>query len=244
MVTVKRKINSETDKYGGFSDLEIKTPSAEIEVNPQIGVSFMQAQYKKAEASRDMNMDHSTPPPTMEPRQTVRQQQPQVIRSRQTARPQPDVAEEKKTTPSVVYMPMIRSEKKEEEQIEEKSTTDKVQKMDGKTKLILGIYASVILLLSALVIATGIFLSSADTRVEALQNELAVKNAIVAQQLGEITLLSDEDALTGRAYNSGMEFIQDKGTIDLLPLGEVKTYEGSTNWFDSFCDWLSGVFGG
>ncbi len=232
MVTVKRKINNETDKFGGYADIEVKTPPAEIEIktNTQnnLGDSFIEAQYKQAESIRDTRVDY--------------RQQPQIQR-----RPRPEYKEVSDVEPMRPneFMYKIHSEKKDETEESEETTTNKVQKVDNKTKWILGVYAAIILFLSALVIATGIFVSSAGTEVEELQNELAVKNAYMAEQLGAITMLGDEDALTGRAYNSGMERIEGvQGTIDLLPLGEVKTYEGSTNWFDSFCDWLNGVFGG
>ncbi len=226
MVTVKRKINSETDKYGGYSNMEIKAPSAEIEIKTpdNVGDSFMQAQYKKAEAHRNIQATQELP------QRIQRQDQNENVTA--------------SNRPTAVYMPVIRPKKEAEVEEEKVQTVAEHKKLDGKTKLILGIYAALIVFLSALVIATGIILSSTGSRVEELQSELAAKNAIVAEQLGEITLLSDDDALTGRAYNSGMEKIENQGTLELLPIGEVKTYEGSTNWFDSFCDWLNGVFGG
>lgn len=216
MVTVKRKVTNETERYGGYAEIEVKNPQATIDVRPQetsVGNSFRQAQNNVAET----NFNYS--------------QHAQVEKHEQPAMVQTPTPEE--------FMPTIRSESKESE-----AAVEAKQSIDSRTKLILGVYASIVLILSALVIATGIYLSSTNARINDLDNELAVKNATITRQLSELNMLSDEDALTGRAFNRGMEKIEDAEVVDLLPMHEAPTYEGTTNWFDSFCDWLSGVFGG
>ncbi|MCH5163850.1 MAG: hypothetical protein J1F36_02410 [Clostridiales bacterium] len=221
MVTVKRKINNETERYGGFSEIEVKAPAETFDV--KVGSSFMEDQYRQAEAK--VNYTKATPAPV------------------QTAKPAKPTFQEPVLMPSPEeLMPRVRYQRQEEE-VEREAPVPR-QKMDSRTKLILGVYVSIIALLSALVIATGIFLSSAGARVESLQSEVDSRNAIISQQLSDISMLSDENNITGRAYNNGMERVDSTEIIDLLPIGEAPTYEGTTNWFDSFCDWLSGVFGG
>ena len=215
MVTVKRKISNETERYGGFAEIEVNEAPA-MPVTPVVdkpGDSFREAQYKQAERDYYTNL------------------QPTTVQ-------EPQATEAVATPPASDVMFKIHTTNPSAKQKEEK------QKMDSKTKLILGVYLAVILVLSALVIATGVSLSSAGSRVENLQNEIAVRNAVLAEQIDEIARLSDEDAIRGRAYENGMENAQSNGNIELLPMGDAPTYEGTTNWFDSFCDWLSGVFGG
>lgn len=217
-VTVKRKISNETQRYGGFSDIEIKPQDAEIE----IGDSFMRSEQKRAEASFDYS----------KPSVRIANEKPEV--KQDVAIPQEDYSQ---------YMFNIRSQKQQEEAVE-KSVSKERQKIDGRTKLLLGVYISVIVLLSALVIGTGIYLTTNATKVDALQNELTVKNAYLSEQIAQINVLSDEDVISGKAFANGMEKVTTSEVIELLPMQDVKTYEGTTNWFDSFCDWLSGVMGG
>ena len=221
MVTVKRKINNETERYGGFSEIEVKTPAETFDVN--VGSSFMDDQYRQAKVEGKVNYTTSAPV--------------------QTAKPAKPTFQEPVLMPSPEeLMPRVRYQRQEEDVEREVPVTR--QKMDSRTKLILGVYVSIIALLSALVIATGIFLSSAGARVESLQNEVDARNAIISQQLSDISVLSDENNIAGRAFNNGMDRVDAAEIIELLPIGEAPTYEGTTNWFDSFCDWLSGVFGG
>lgn len=218
MVTVKRKINNETERYGGFSEVEIKPPQHQVDV--KVGDSFREAQVKRAETS----------------------EAPQVVRDKR------EQIYSKPTTPtSDEFMPTIRTTADgENTKIDTRAYSSKkqAQNIDSRTKLILGVYIAIILLLSAVVIATGIILSSSGARVEALESELAARSAVVNAQSEDIARLSDRDNIAGRALNNGMEKYETSESIDLLPMGEPQTYEGITNWFDSFCDWVSGVIGG
>lgn len=221
MVTIKRKINTETDRYGGFSEIELKTPSQNEELNN----SFREAQYKEAES----RINYSAPPSVTN--EINRDIVSPEIESKQVQANESASEEE--------FMPRIYTH--------ETSNIQKVkknEKIDSRTKLILGIYISIIVLLSALVIGTGIAISSTDSQVKTLENEMTVKNARLVEQLDQISRLSDENSITGRAYNNGMENVESYEEIELLPMGDAQTYKGISNWFDSFCDWLSGVFGG
>lgn len=227
MVTVKRKIKNDVDRYGGYG-VELKTPDADPSI--EIGDSFNQYEYKRAQESVNYTSTATATPPPAPQRQPITENKAET--AEKVADPTPDE-----------FMPRINREKHDEER-EQEQVSVKKQKIDGRTKLVLGIYVSVILILSALVIATGIALSSTGARVNSLESELDAQNAIVARQIEELSRLSDEDAIRGRAYENGMERVESSQSIELLPMGEAKTYEGTTNWFDSFCDWLSGVFGG
>ena len=50
--------------------------------------------------------------------------------------------------------------------------------------------------------------------------------------------------ITGAAVEGGMEKVTNTTEVELLPSAEPMKYEGRTNWFDKFCDWLSGIIGG
>ncbi|MBR2967503.1 MAG: hypothetical protein IKC35_01835 [Clostridia bacterium] len=214
-VTVKRKISNETQRYGGFAEIEVMPQDTEIE----IGDSFSVSEQKRAESSIEYSMPtiRTTPAATQKEEDVYKQECGQ-------------------------YMFNIRSAKAKES--ETQNATIAKQKLDKRTKLLLGVYLSVIVLLSALVIGTGIYLTSGNARVDALESELSVKSVVLNEQIAEIARLSDEDALFGRAVSNGMQQIDESEIIELLPIEDVVAYEGTTNWFDSFCDWLNGVVGG
>ena len=179
MVTAKRKISNEKERYGGFSEIEVNVPKEEA---PSQGQSFYDAQYKKAE----MNMNFT---------QLTKKEEPIAYV------PQEPIANQYVSTSDDV-MPKIRSQR------DQVVTPQVKQKLDSRTKVILGVYISIILLLSALVLTTGILLSSTGARVESLEAELAAKTAQHNTQLGEIEVLSDEENIAGRALEGGMERIE------------------------------------
>ena len=197
MVTVKRKVNNETERYGGYA-------STTLEVK-ESGQSFSDAQVRDAET---FTYTHTAP--------TVKV----------------------KTSSQEEFMPKIREEHKAEE-----AATSK-RKLSSKTKVMLGVYLAVVLLISSLVIATDITLTGKAAKINDLENQIKALNDTISQQVTQIDVLSDENALAGRAYEKGMTKVTYAEEIELLPYGDAEMYQGSTNWFDSFCDWLSGVIGG
>ena len=108
----------------------------------------------------------------------------------------------------------------------------------------LGVYLAVVLLISSLVIATGITLTTKAAKINDLENQVKALNDTISQQVTQMEILSDENALLGRAYENGMTKVTYAEELELLPYDDAEMYQGSTNWFDSFCDWLSGVIGG
>lgn len=215
-VTVKRKISNEAQRYGGYAEIEVKPQDTEIE----IGDSFSVSEQKRAESSIEYSM------PTIRTAPVAPQKEEEIDSKQEYGQ----------------FMFNIRTTKSNESETQKVALTK--QKLDKRTKLILGVYLSVILLLSALVIGTGIYLTSTNARVDALNGELTVKNVVLNEQIAEIAKLSDEDALYGRATSSGKVEIDESEIIELLPIENIEGYEGTTNWFDSFCDWLNGVVGG
>ena len=50
--------------------------------------------------------------------------------------------------------------------------------------------------------------------------------------------------IVGAAVGEGMEKIKLPAEVQLIPTTEPVKYEGRTNWFDKFCDFLSKIIGG
>ncbi len=197
MVTVKRKVNNETERYGVYASttLEVKEP----------GQSFNDAQVRDAET-----FNYTSAAPTIKVKSPSQEE----------------------------FMPKIREEHKAEEASETR------KRLSSKTKVMLGVYLAVVLLISSLVIATGITLTTKAAKINDLENQVKALNDTISQQVTQMEILSDENALLGRAYENGMTKVTYAEELELLPYDDAEMYQGSTNWFDSFCDWLSGVIGG
>jgi hypothetical protein len=113
-----------------------------------------------------------------------------------------------------------------------------------KVKLTVAIYASVIVLLIALVAVTGVIISSISDSSAALQISIGQKNAEI---IGKEEALADIDsaaAVKDKAEELGMVPEGIPVSIKLLPLTPEQEYTEVTGWFDRFCDWFSNIFGG
>ncbi|MFA5758589.1 MAG: hypothetical protein WC942_04415, partial [Clostridia bacterium] len=56
--------------------------------------------------------------------------------------------------------------------------------------------------------------------------------------------LNKADNLTERAYHADMTPVENSVLINLLPVANNISTQLQTNWFDSVCNYLSGLFGG
>ena len=130
------------------------------------------------------------------------------------------------------------------EEIEKVSRSESKEGLQSKTKLMLAIYVATVIVLAAIVIATGIAISGAENSVSSLEYQLSQKNAVIAGQQAEIAALGDDTYLTGAAVENGMQKVDNAIEVDLIDLGGTVDYEARTNWFDKFSDWLSKIIGG
>lgn len=148
----------------------------------------------------------------------------------------------KKESTEKDYMPSIRT--MEYLNRAKEMNKNSREKMEGKTKIMLAVYMLAVIVLSAIVIATGIAVSNVSNRVENLETEYVAKAEVVDTQNNQIDKLSDPDYITGRAYGNGMKGIEETEEIPLLAMNNSVSYEPRTNWFDSFCKWVSSLIGG
>ena len=109
--------------------------------------------------------------------------------------------------------------------------------IDGKTKILLCVYAVVAFILAIAVIATGIFISNASAEADVLATAVAQKQAVIAQQQQQLADLRDEDVVRGKALEKGMvpagepEFsISNVDSVD-YPEATPRT-DGWDEWFD------------
>ena len=125
------------------------------------------------------------------------------------------------------------------EKQEEEKTPEKVVSINLRGKLIIGVFTSIVLLLSILLIYNAVLINrykaeiGADTQIVM---ELETNNDLLQSQLDEL--------LAGKTPET-MDMTQlDASEINLIQRTETPTITQDTNWFDAVCNFFSGLFGG
>ena len=244
MVTFRRRVLTEQDHYGGYAASRTTTV----------------APVEREEAYRTFSFDeHIAPVATEEvrteaPVQTRREEALAPTQVRSTEQPvieysrRPYVASPQEVAPAPT-----RQEKKAQQRREvmfnihqpaPAEVEEPRAKVSNRMKVYLGIYLTVAAVLAVLVIATGLAVSNISADADRLQSAITAQNEVLAAQNAEILRLTDIDRITGSAVNKGMQKVENATQVDLLPVTDPMVYQGRTNWFDRFCDWLSKLIGG
>ena len=141
-----------------------------------------------------------------------------------------------------ISVPEQKIERKVE--VQEKQVETEVEaRLSVKSKLLVGLYVCVACILSAVAMVAGIMIGNRATELTALEGQVRTANAIVRVQEAQIDELSSVDYIEQKAIENGMVKSSASGEIELLSVNEDKV-ETTTNLFDTFCDWVSGVIGG
>ena len=137
-------------------------------------------------------------------------------------------------------MPVVAKKEKQIVKVEEKEVTG----LDVKSKVMLGIYMMVALILSIIVATTGILVGNTQAEVNDLSAQVRAVSASISTQSAQITELSSVESVSERAYASGMTEVSDGEAVAFIPMSEAGSYEASTNFFDKVCDFVSNLIGG
>ncbi len=258
MVTTRRRITNEKDRFGGYgiqiSDKPIAEESESVTSSRADRFTY-QVPVDEPYAERTFARDGRTvsAPTEYAP---VQQQPPVIEYSTRPMYPQTEPVRTPVFAPTRTkksrkkeredVMPSIRTRAYGQPEREENAVEQPREsvRMSGKSKAALFAYMAVVLALAITVIATGIAVSRIGGQADAIENEIFRKNEILAAQTAEIDRLTDMTYITGAAVEGGMEKVTNTTEVELLPSAEPMKYEGRTNWFDKFCDWLSGIIGG
>lgn len=141
---------------------------------------------------------------------------------------------------------MQYAEKKADEKVksfklERKAKTASAQ--DARKGLIT-LYVTIVVVIAVLIATTAMMISSLSQDISALESELNQKQTYIAQNNAELSKYNDDNYIYSKAKEQGMQDNQDVYTVELIPVKYQSEPKGDNNWFDSLCDFLSGVFGG
>lgn len=261
MVTTRRRITSEQDRFGGYSiqpanksvlnENETETPSVEMERSFSFRTVKDEPYFGNENATKYAVDDKAI---FNEHDGRVAVEQPPVIEyssrpyygAYEYSKPVMAPARAKKTRKREKedVMPSIRTRAYASEEQGEQPKTREKSGMASKTKVALVAYIAVVLVLAVLVIATGLAVSNINAQSARLENEIAIKNNRLTELNAEIKEYTNLDRITGAAVNNGMEHIGNVTEVELVPTNPPTNYEGKTNWFDKLSDFLSNIVGG
>ncbi|WP_251546123.1 hypothetical protein [Pumilibacter intestinalis] len=265
MVTTRRRITNEQDRFGGYGlspaqksvtfEEETETPAAQRENRISFRTTTDEPYFGNENATKYSVDDRAlfTERETRREVRTAEEEQPVIEYSQRpyfgtfgyekTVTAPARVKKSRKREKEDV-MPSIRTRAYAKEQEKEQPAPREKTRISGKGKVALLVYAAAVVILAVMVIATGLAVSSINASSASLENEIAAKNARLSELNAEIREYTNLDKITGAAINNGMEKVEGATEVELLPTESPTDYEGRTNWFDKFCDFLSNIVGG
>lgn len=250
MITTKRQIRRDSDRFGGYYGTETESNGIPL-ISDYEGITNLEpiAEPIRNTGSSMLVSDDIPPAPqqlytTLE---TERQAAPAPAPAYKPLpeRPQKQVPHDKEDLlPTVKTRAYAKEQPAEDIQNSTERETAKHSRnsLDARTKIMLCVYVIIALVLAIAVIATGISISGTAAKADAVAKSVAQKQQIITQQQQEIALLQDADAICGKAMQNGMVEAGEPAfsVSNVETVGYPEATE-RTDGFDEFCDWLSGV---
>ncbi|MBD5132119.1 MAG: hypothetical protein HDT28_05985 [Clostridiales bacterium] len=250
MVSTKRRIEKETDRQGGYGTEIVRSPLAyEYDkiytempsANAQNGSRVLNDNEFNITASATQSVTDNTY--TAAPTAPAQNLPPRPEREH-VRREREDILPSVKT--------LSHGETKQEQSVERESKAESSSRpaqharggISGKTKIMLCVYVAVAIVLAIAVIATGVSISAASSELSVISESISQNQAVISEQQSTLASLRDDDAIRGKAVESGM--IQASvPAFNVSPTENVEYPEAEphTNGFDEFCDWLSQIIG-
>ena len=239
MISVRRRGTTEEARRGGFIEETGRSYSIEAE-GP---VSMVEADVSDITERENVSYNASS-------RSTVNDEALGVNYTLRTygapeaARPdvKPTESATRKRADQIMFK--IRRDDETSEKREEKTEKSSSGRITVRNKAALFGYLAAVIVLAVLVIVSGVAISTVNEQSDSLRTEIFARNERLFEQNAAIADLTDPSRIENEAIANGMEKIEDPEVIELLPVVEGVKYEGRTNAFDKFCDWLSNFFGG
>lgn len=222
MVTSRRQIEREEDRYGGFEQ------DAPV-------VSEENARRTVSDSVRRVHDAHTADETVVRPVETLRR--PDIIM--RPASPRADRGYDRTIAPS---RPQHHSDiMPEVHRGEETVTIVKEQKLTAATKRMLLVYLSIVLAIVVAIVITGIVASNLSTDISSLERSVSEQTATLAA-IDDSVAGVYEDAADWAANNMVKAENANRGTYEeLTPSADAGV---SNELFDSIRDWVNSVFGG
>lgn len=123
------------------------------------------------------------------------------------------------------------------------ASSEKVVSKNAK-KGIFALYTTIVVVIAILIAATGVMISTLSKDISNLENQIAQKQAIIAEQSAELSKFNDDDYIYVKAKDSGMIENNEKHRVKLIPIAEDTQDRAKANWFDRLTDYIGKALGG
>ena len=143
-----------------------------------------------------------------------------------------------------ISIPQPKQERVVEVKQEQKVETETITGLSIKSKVMLSLYVGIAFILSVIAAIAGIVIGNSAKTVSALEGEVRTSAAIVRVQQAQIDELNSESVIEQKATENGMVKTSTYDEIQLLTVNDNEEQSTTTNFFDIFCDWFSGIIGG
>lgn len=240
MVTTKRQINTDSDKYCKERNSRV----ASIAANEAPSDVSSMRNYTENNMTADLaTADIFVHPETSVGTRTKNEPQKPALPSRPEKEPVKLNRED--------IMPSIKTQRAAENVPEEKAVelsaaipaNNARNKMSSRMKVMLFVYVAIALVLAIAVIATGVAISNASAESADLTAKISRQTAELNETASQLSAATDPATLKAKASELGMvDAPEATNTVTLVERTEYPTATPHTNWFDSLSDWLSGVF--
>ena len=120
------------------------------------------------------------------------------------------------------------------------------EKLSFRTKLYMSLAISVTALLLFLAIFNIFRINAVSSSIQILENNIATETTIFNSLQNDVDGMNDLSNINAELDNLGYYEMNsdDMIQVDISNATPVVTVEGSTNWFDSVCNFISSIFGG
>lgn len=115
-----------------------------------------------------------------------------------------------------------------------------------KVKMAAVSYAAVVLLLIVGITVCSFLVSNAYAGVQALKADYALQQEAITLYEEQIRLATESERIIEAGIAMGFTPINNTNsyTYTMVETREAQNFAIQGNWFDSFCDWLTNIFGG
>lgn len=112
-----------------------------------------------------------------------------------------------------------------------------------RIKLVTGVYCIIVALFGGWVISNIVNINQTNSAINSIAVETEQVNSNILEIISKIKEL---DTASGNPDNENVvvQIITEEMNITPEAIIQPNTYEKSSNWFDVFCNWISGLFGG
>ncbi len=119
-------------------------------------------------------------------------------------------------------------------------------KLSFRTKLFFGLSIAITALLMFLAIYNIFSINSVSGSIQILENNIATESTILNSLTNDVEAMKGSTSIEKELSDMGYIKMDDSDMIYVdIPEGTVvNDLTGSTNWFDSICNFISHVFGG